>query len=67
MLSFLPGQMLAEAAAEARTANTTDALFAAVGSAVGGVTESLRSFAHPAAVSSLIYVSSVFSLVSYLA
>jgi len=47
VLSFLPGRVLAEVAAAG--ASDRDALWAAVGRAVGGLTAALLQFDHPAA------------------
>eukprot|EP00931_Biecheleriopsis_adriatica_P043466 TRINITY_DN24852_c0_g1_i2.p1 TRINITY_DN24852_c0_g1~~TRINITY_DN24852_c0_g1_i2.p1 ORF type:complete len:367 (-),score=82.77 TRINITY_DN24852_c0_g1_i2:58-1122(-) len=48
-LSFLPGQMLADAAAQAAKAGGLAELFKAVGQAVGGVTAALLEFKNDAA------------------
>ncbi|CAE7656323.1 Hykk [Symbiodinium sp. CCMP2592] len=56
-LSFLPGQMLADAAADAAAEGSGKlaSLFAAVGEAVGSVTAALQEFQHAAATREFVW------------
>ncbi|CAE7176804.1 Hykk [Symbiodinium microadriaticum] len=55
-LSFLPGQMLADAAAEAGSdSGKLASLFAAVGEAVGSITAALQEFQHSAATREFVW------------